>query len=184
MEDPQYIVLAALDTPSRGTGIYISGGVMAAPTVGAILADILPYLGVERTSEGEPVDLDDLTGLTVKEAEAALKEKKLTLTPLGDGETITGQLPAAGQSVLPGSEVLVYLGQPQGARMVTVPDFTGMNRQQASQAAGALGLSVIALGSDEVSAGVTVCSQKEPAGSQLAAGSAVTLQFSDSAARD
>ena len=184
MEDPQYIVLAAMDTPSRGTGIYISGGVMAAPTVGAILADILPYLGVERTSEGEPVDLDDLTGLTVKEAEAALKEKKLTLTPLGDGETITGQLPAAGQSVLPGSEVLVYLGQPQGARMVTVPDFTGMNRQQASQAAGALGLSVIALGSDEVSAGVTVCSQKEPAGSQLAAGSAVTLQFSDTAARD
>ena len=184
MEDPQYIVLAALDTPSRSTGIYISGGVMAAPTVGAILADILPYLGVERTSEGEPVDLDDLTGLTVKEAEAALKEKKLTLTPLGDGETITGQLPAAGQRVLPGSEVLVYLGQPQGARMVTVPDFTGMNRQQASQAAGALGLSVIALGSDEVSAGVTVCSQKEPAGSQLAAGSAVTLQFSDSAARD
>ena len=184
MEDPQYIVLAALDTPSRSTGIYISGGVMAAPTVGAILADILPYLGVERTSEGEPVDLDDLTGLTVKEAEAALKEKKLTLTPLGDGETITGQLPAAGQRVLPGREVLVYLGQPQGARMVTVPDFTGMNRQQASQAAGALGLSVIALGSDEVSAGVTVCSQKEPAGSQLAAGSAVTLQFSDSAARD
>ena len=184
MEDPQYIVLAALDTPSRSTGIYISGGVMAAPTVGAILADILPYLGVERTSEGEPVDLDDLTGLTVKEAEAALKEKKLTLTPLGDGETITGQLPAAGQSVLPGSEVLVYLGQPQGARMVTVPDFTGMNRQQASQAAGALGLSVIALGSDEVSAGVTVCSQKEPAGSQLAAGSAVTLQFADTAARD
>ena len=184
MEDPQYIVLAALDTPSRSTEIYISGGVMAAPTVGAILADILPYLGVERTSEGDPVILDNLTGMTMKEAGAALKEKKLTLTPMGDGETITGQLPAAGQSVLPGSEVLVYLGQPQGARMVTVPDFTGMNRQQASQAAGALGLSVIPIGSDQVSTGVTVCSQKEPAGTQLPAGSAVTLQFSDTSARD
>ena len=184
MEDPQYIVLAALDTPSRNTGIYISGGVMAAPTVGAILADILPYLGVERTSEGDPVILDNLTGMTMKEAGAALKEKKLTLTPMGDGETITGQLPAAGQSVLPGSEVLVYLGQPQGARMVTVPDFTGMNRQQASQAAGALGLSVIPIGSDQVSTDVTVCSQKEPAGTQLPAGSAVTLQVSDTSARD
>ena len=184
MEDPQYIVLAALDTPSRSTGIYISGGVMAAPTVGAILADILPYLGVERTSEGDPVILDNLTGMRMKEAGAALKEKKLTLTPMGDGETITGQLPAAGQSVLPGSEVLVYLGQPQGARMVTVPDFTGMNRQQASQAAGALGLSVIPIGSDQVSTDVTVCSQKEPAGTQLPAGSAVTLQFSDTSARD
>ncbi|MGM9668943.1 MAG: peptidoglycan D,D-transpeptidase FtsI family protein [Faecousia sp.] len=51
MDDPQYIVLVALDTPSRTTGIYISGGVMAAPTVGAVMADILPYLGVPRTEE-------------------------------------------------------------------------------------------------------------------------------------
>ncbi len=49
MDDPQYIVLVALDTPSRSTGIYISGGVMAAPTVGAVMADILPYLGVTQT---------------------------------------------------------------------------------------------------------------------------------------
>ena len=47
MDDPEYIVLAALDTPSRATGIYISGGVMAAPTVG----DILPYLGVKKMEE-------------------------------------------------------------------------------------------------------------------------------------
>ena len=31
MDDPQYIVLVALDTPSAETGYYISGGVMAAP---------------------------------------------------------------------------------------------------------------------------------------------------------
>ena len=48
MDDPQYIVLVALDTPSRSTGLYISGGVMAAPTVGAVMADILPYLGVQQ----------------------------------------------------------------------------------------------------------------------------------------
>lgn len=184
MEDPEYIVLAALDTPSRSTGIYISGGVMAAPTVGAILADILPYLGVERAAQGEPVTLDNLTGMTEKEAKAALKDKKLTLTAIGEGETITGQLPASGQSVQPGSEVLVYLGERTGERMVTVPDFTGMNRQQASQAAGELGLSIIPMGNEEISLTVTVCSQKEPAGTQLSVGSAVTLQFADAAARD
>jgi stage V sporulation protein D (sporulation-specific penicillin-binding protein) len=47
MDNPEYIVLVALDTPSRDTGMYISGGVMAAPTVGAVMADILPYLGVK-----------------------------------------------------------------------------------------------------------------------------------------
>ncbi len=80
MEDPEYIVLVALDTPSRSTGIYISGGVMAAPTVGAVMSDILPYLGVERTfSEediaGKTVIMEDLTGLTSKEAEKKLKEQ-------------------------------------------------------------------------------------------------------------
>ena len=49
MDDPQYIIIVALDTPSRDTGLYISGGQMAAPTAGAVLSDILPYLGVKRT---------------------------------------------------------------------------------------------------------------------------------------
>ena len=184
MEDPEYIVLAALDTPSRSTGIYISGGVMAAPTVGAIMADILPYLGVERTAEAEAIPLDNLTGLTLKEARALVKEQKLTVTSLGEGETITAQLPAAGEPVLPGSEVLVYLADADGERMVTVPDFTGMNRQQASRAAGKLGLFVNATGNQEESSQVTVCGQKEPAGTELPVGSAVTLQFADSTARD
>ena len=184
MEDPEYIVLAALDTPSRSTGIYISGGVMAAPTVGAIMADILPYLGVERSMEGEAFSMPDFTGMTEKEVKAALKEGKITLTAIGDGETVTGQLPAADQSVLPGSEVLVYLGEPTRERRVTVPDFTGMNRQQASQAAGQLGLSIIPIGSDAISTNVTVCSQKEPTGTELAVGSAVTLQSADTTARD
>ncbi|MDY4220899.1 MAG: penicillin-binding transpeptidase domain-containing protein [Candidatus Faecousia sp.] len=184
MEDPEYIVLAALDTPSRSTGIYISGGVMAAPTVGAIMADILPYLGVERTAEAEAVPLDDLAGLTLEEARKLVKAQKLTVTSLGEGQTITAQLPAAGEQVLPGSEVLVYLGDGEGERMVAVPDFTGMNRQQASQAAGKLGLFVIAAGNQEESPQVTVCSQKEPAGTELPVGSAVTLQFADPTARD
>ena len=78
----------------------------------------------------------------------------------------------------------MYLGERTGERMVTVPDFTGMNRQQASQAAGELGLSIIPMGNEEISLTVTVCSQKEPAGTQLRVGSAVTLQFADTAARD
>lgn len=49
MDDPEYIVFVALDTPSRQTGLYISGGVMAAPTVGAVLSDILPYLGTAHS---------------------------------------------------------------------------------------------------------------------------------------
>ena len=110
MDDPEYIVLVALDTPSRETGIYISGGVMAAPTVGAVMADILPYLGVARSDAVEEMIVEDLTGLTAEEAEALLKQQNLTARFSGEGDTVTGQIPAPGTKVPAGSQVLVYLG--------------------------------------------------------------------------
>ena len=109
MNDPQYIVLVALDTPSRETGIYISGGVMAAPTVGAVMSDILPYLGVSRSQEPEMVDLPDLTGLTSKEAGSALKDLGLTAVFSGEGEIVASQIPAPARQVAVGSQVIVYL---------------------------------------------------------------------------
>lgn len=189
MEDPEYIVLVALDTPSRETGIYISGGVMAAPTVGAVMADILPYLGVERTfSEtdiaGQEIVMEDLTGLTAADAERKLKGIQLTAKFSGTGETVTGQIPAAGQTVPGGSEVLVYLGQEPEQRSVVVPDFTGMNRQQASDTAGALGLYILVKGNDEISAAVTVTAQSEAKDTQVPVGTTITLEFTDTAARD
>ena len=109
MDDPEYIVLVALDTPSRSTGIYISGGVMAAPTVGAVFSDILPYLGVEKIEAEETVKLADLQGLTPAEAEKILKEQSLTAQFMGEGETVTGQIPEPGNQVPSGSQIVVYL---------------------------------------------------------------------------
>lgn len=189
MNDPEYIVLVALDTPSRETGIYISGGVMAAPTVGAVMADILPYLGVERTfSETDPAGLEivmeDLTNLTAQDAERKLKDMGLQAKFSGTGETVTGQIPAAGQTVPGGSEVLLYLEQVPETAQVTVPDFTGMNRQQATDAAGALGLYVLVSGNGDVSPGVTVTAQSIPKDTQVPTGTTITLEFTDTTARD
>ena len=189
MEDPEYIVLVALDTPSRETGIYISGGVMAAPTVGAVMADILPYLGVERTYSpedlaGQEILVDDLTGLTEKEAEDILKAAGLSSVFSGTGETVTGQIPAAGQTVPGGSQVLVYLGEAAEAETVAVPDFAGMQRQQASDTAGTLGLYILVTGNSEVSPFVTVTAQSVPAGTMVPKGTTITLTFADTAARD
>ncbi|MBO5867461.1 MAG: PASTA domain-containing protein, partial [Oscillospiraceae bacterium] len=112
MDNPQYIVLVALDTPSRATGIYISGGVMAAPTVGAVLNDILPYLGVlPEQANANKVVLEDLTGLTATDATKKLKEQGLTAQVIGAGQLVTAQIPAAGQSVSAGSDVILYLGK-------------------------------------------------------------------------
>ena len=189
MENPEYIVLVALDTPSRSTGIYISGGVMAAPTVGAVMADILPYLGVEQKfSEneiaGKTIILPDLTGLSRAEAEKLLKTHSLTAVFSGSEEKVTGQIPAAGQPVPGGSQILLYLGEEKAQRMVQVPDFSGMNRQQAFDAAGKLGLYILATGNDEISPQVVVPSQDMPAGETVPSGTMIQLKFTDTGARD
>ena len=72
-DDPQIAVLVFLDTPSNASGVYVSGGQMAAPVVGSMMADILPYLGVEPIlSEEEAARMDvqtpALSGLPVYEA--------------------------------------------------------------------------------------------------------------------
>ena len=189
MNDPQYIVLVALDTPSRTTGLYISGGVMAAPTVGAVLADILPYLGVEQSFSaddiaGKEIVLPDLTGMTAKDASKLLKEQALTAQLVGIGDTVTGQLPAAGRTVPGGSQVLLYLEEAPDRETVTVPDFAGMNRQQASDAAGKLGLYILVTGNTDLSTHVVATKQDIPAGQNVPAGTTIQLEFTDTGARD
>ena len=189
MDNPEYIVLVALDTPSRQTGIYISGGVMAAPTVGAVMADILPYLGVEQSfseedAAGRLVVLEDLTGLTAKEAEKRLKEQSLSIRVVGTGDTVTGQIPAAGQTIAGNSQVLLYLGESPPEKNVSVPDFSGMNRQQASDTALQLGLNILVSGNQEISPKVTVTAQSIPAGESVPVGTTIKLEFADTKAAD
>ena len=185
MDNPEYIVLVALDTPSRETGIYISGGVMAAPTVGAVMSDILPYLGVSTSYDADDMagrlfSVEDLSGLTPAEAEKQLTAQNLTAQFVGEGEVVTGQIPAAGQSVPGGSEILLYLGAEPETEPITVPDFTGMTRQQAAEAA--QGLYLLETGNTDDDAIVTA--QDIQPGTKAEPGTTIRLTFTDPNARD
>ena len=189
MDDPEYIVLVALDTPSRETGIYISGGVMAAPTVGAVMADILPYLGVhqsfgEEDAAGKVIILEDMTGLTAKEAEDLLKKSGLTAQRIGDGDTVTAQIPAAGQSIPGNSEMILYYGEEPKGTETAVPDFMGMTRQQASDAAVGAGLYILVSGNQDISPNVVVTAQSESPGTQVPIGTVIRLEFADTKVTD
>ena len=189
MDDPQYIVLVALDTPSRSTGLYISGGVMAAPTVGAVMADILPYLGVktswpEDDPAGRTLIMEDFTGLTLSQAQAIVKEQGITACIEGTEETVTSQIPAPGQQIPGNTQVFLYFGEDPEITFVKVPDFTGMNRQQANDAAGALGLYILPTGNPEVSYRVVVTAQSHPKDTQVPTGTTIQLEFTDIGVRD
>ena len=189
MDDPQYIVLVALDTPSRSAGIYISGGVMAAPTVGAVMADILPYLGVPSNYGTEDVRaqsviMPDLSGKSLKEANATLKTLNLTAVVQGEGDVITCQIPAAGQTVPGGSQVLLYFGAAADVSYVKVPDFSGMTYQQASEAAAQLDLYILSSGNPSTQSGVVVIDQTVTAGTEVLCGTTISLLFADLNIRD
>ena len=122
--------------------------------------------------------------MSAKDAEKALKELNLKASFSGSEESVTAQIPAAGQSVPGGSEILVYLGEPSQVRTVKVPDFTGMTRQQASAAAGSLGLYILVSGNGDISPSVTVTAQSIPAGTEAKTGDTIQLRFTDTGARD
>ncbi len=133
-DDPKIALLVFLDTPSNASGVYISGGQMAAPVVGNMLADILPYLGVEPSGEGSAhrdVLMPSLAGLSLHEAAASLREAGLRVRTIGTGESVTNQLPAAGISLASDTEVIVYLGAEPSTDLETVPDLSGLRYEEA-----------------------------------------------------
>ncbi len=189
MDNPQYIVLVALDTPSNATGIYISGGVMAAPTVRGVFEDILPYLGVPRDltgvdMSGVEVEMPNLIGLTKDEAEQALKEVSLTAEIVGEGSQITGQIPIAGGKLPGNSEIIIYMGEDIPSDMVEVPDFSGMTIAEANNAAANAGLYILVRGADYDSGYVTATEQNITPGKQVVRGTTVRVGFTDHSARD
>ena len=186
-DDPQIVILVLLDTPSNSTGIYISGGQMAAPVVGKMMADILPYLGVEPSySETEKTHMDktvpNVTGLSVEQAKAALAEVGLQVRIYGDGSTITAQLPGSGAVVANGSTILLYAGKEPSADKETMPDLSNLSYQTARDRMAALGLYIKTSSSITDTAAQVISGQSVAAGTQIDHGTVVevTLVTSDS----
>ena len=186
-DDPKVICLVLMDTPSTSTGIYISGGQMAAPVVGKILSDALPCLGVEPRYTAEESRYMDrpvpaLTGLTLDEAAKTLKSEGMSVRVIGGGETVTAQLPRAGTITAAGTTVILYADADVSPDTELMPDVTGMTYAQARDLLGRYGLFVRSdstiLADSET---VRVAFQSIPAGTELTHGSVaeVTLINND-----
>lgn len=81
MNDPQYVVVVLLDEPQglKETFNFATAGWNAAPTVGRIVAEIAPMLGVYPTSE-KPM-APEINGLI----EASARISEMALAPAGTG---------------------------------------------------------------------------------------------------
>lgn len=182
-DDPQIIMLLTLDTPSRDTGTYVSGGNMVAPTASAVMADILPYLGISPQYTEEELTTADATvpyvvGMTEAEAAARLAEYGFgSYRTVGDGETVTDQTPLGGAIVPASAEVILYMGAEKSDAPCTVPNVVGLTAAQANRALADAGLILKATGASGEGSGIKAISQSLAAGAEVSAGTVVTVQM-------
>ena len=189
-DDPQVIMLITMDTPSRATGTYVSGGNMVAPTASTVMAEILPYLGVEPSYSAEELlgmdtTVPNVIGSTVEQAKEKLKERALSYKIVGDGDTITDQTPAGG-AIIPGkSTVILYASAAKPTGKCVVPHLLGKTPSEANTAATAAGLLIRFSGTTgSESSAIRVLSQSIDEGTEVDAGTVITVQLGDTSVTD
>ena len=195
--DPKVVVLLAYDGPEKANGeytadgVYVSGGNMAAPEAGALIADILDYMGIAKQYTPEELSGADtivpwLTGHYMDYAQSVLKENNLTYRIVGEGDVITGQIPAGGATIPGGSQVVLYMGEEQvPTEQVEVPNLEGMSPEAAKAALNDLGLYLRATGAVEYYVSTNVgTNQSIKAGTMVNPGTVVEVRFVDESIKE
>lgn len=182
-DDPQIAVLVILDEPQNKVLGEVFGGYLAAPVVGQIMSQALPYLGVEKIYTAEEaaeadVTVPNVTGQEVANAQVTLtRDKGLSVDVKGSGSTVVRQFPSSG--TLPrGGTVTLYTEEGLADEMVTVPEVTGRDMASVEKALAAAGLNLRKDGSTG-SSSVIATTQDLAAGTQVPLGTVVTVSFHD-----
>ena len=115
MDDPQLVVYVAIDNP-KNTIQY--GGVVAAPIARSILAEALPYIGVEPREEQiekkynwldtQYVTIPDFVGQEKKNIETSYL---YNIEYYGEGTKVISQQPEAYTRTIEGGTIRLYLGE-------------------------------------------------------------------------
>lgn len=181
-DNPQLICLLLLDEPNAGA---TGGGAIAAPAVGRIFEDVLPYLGYEPQYTEEnagkiSVTVPDIVGLSTEDALKKLDALGLKIDPKGKGEKVNSQVPEAGTKLHKGSVVIAYTQAEEKKGTVIVPNVVGMNYQNAKTAIGNAKL-VMELDassvSDASSSDYIAATQSPAANSEVAEGTKIFVKF-------
>lgn len=183
-ENPEIAVLVILDNPSSSTGIYVSGGVMAAPVVGNIFSEILPYLDfkaeyTEEEAKYIDVTMPKLKGETVADAVAELEKLGLKVTVEGEGTTVTDQLPINNAEIAAGTTVILYTEGNKETTEVEVPNINNMTVSEARNRLAEFGLYLDTSGASPTNRNVVVSSQSVGAGETVETGTVIEATLAD-----
>lgn len=189
-DDPEVIMLLTLDEPDKYTGTYVSGGNMAAPVASEVMAELLPYLGIEPLYSAEELVGADATvpnvvGMSVEAAKEKLSAIGFSSRVIGDAGKVTDQTPAGGAIVPNNAEIILYCGAEKSNELCVVPNVIGDTASAANQKLTNAGLIMSVSGAtNRSSASVRAVSQSEEPGKEVEAGTVVRVQLSDSSVTD
>lgn len=132
--DPELVCLIMLDEPQINVKY---GGTLAAPLAGSIIAETMDYLGIERQYTADeipdvPVEIPDVRTKELSEAKQTLTGLNFKVRIIGDGDTVTEQLPKPGIMLNENSVVILYTGDAEVSN-VMVPDVSGMSYAKAKE---------------------------------------------------
>lgn len=148
------------------------GSVVAAPYISNLMSKILPYLEYESTEEKINIKVESYVGLRVADAEKQLKDAGLEYETVGTGEIVISQTPGSNDYISrKNSKIILYTTKEN--EFVTVPDFVGMNVEEAVKKAINSGLNITLSGSGN---GGTVVYQSLPLGATVKRGEVIKLK--------
>ncbi len=178
-DDPEVAVLLALDEPHNDS---VYGSVIAAPVVGKILADILPFIGVEPEYTDEELEKIEIAtpgvvGQKIYEATTTMIGAGLKAQTIGDGEVVIKQIPAVGEPIPKGSTVMIYTDEDSLDDTVQVPNILGLSGQAASKALSNRGLNIKVTGLSIDNQNIKAAKQTPEYGTQVPKGTVVTVEF-------
>lgn len=178
-DDPRIAVLTIVDEPHSSNRF---GSAVSGPVCQKILAETLPYLGVEaQYTEEELAKLNtsapNVTGKDLSSAIATLSSSELTYQTVGSGDTVIRQVPEAGATIPKNGMVVLYTDEDSLDRTTSVPDFYGMTLSQANAAATAARINLQISGIGLETGEATVSEQSVAKGTSVSPGTVVSLVF-------
>lgn len=184
MDDPQIAVLVAInDIPESSPH---GGGAIAAPVVARIMEEVLPYIGVtsvyaDDESDRREVSVPSVVGQTEEQAASTLEQAGFGYRVVGDGDTVTDQVPASGVRIPVSGRVILYMSENKPTEQIAVPDLTGLTPDECRDTLEQYGLYLRQKGvaNSQVTGSTTASRQSPAAGTKVNIGSVVTVEFSD-----
>lgn len=177
-DDPKVAVMVLVDEP---VGSYY-GGTVAAPVVSRVLAEVLPYLGVEPQYDEEELEtvaynVESYVGDTVTDASAKIIKDGYKYKVIGSGLTVLRQVPKAGETLAHEGTIVIYTDDTTSGK-VLVPNVVGMTPSVANKTLVDAGLNITVVGTspEHLDSAIAV-TQSVMAGDTVDRGTVVTVDF-------